>query len=338
MLARWVRQLLWGPFELQCRRLPLWPFRAIVTEPVDGVLCIRIGNVLTRTLSELGGGYEYAVSYLVDRTLLIDTGFPWARRCLKATLTGLGADRTIEWVVNTHYHEDHTGNNDLLAEMTGAKIVAHSIAVPEIRFPPELPWFRNFLFGPGRPVEVEPIPHEITTKHFRFEVQDMPGHCPGHVCLFEPERRWLFSGDLYVAAELDSQLCDADGPAWIESLQKAIALRPACLFDGHGTMIVGEEAVAALLQRKLDFLLMIQKRALDAATTAQTMREITRKVFDRHDLVDRLSIGEGWLSLLTASNFSRSQFLKSFLRAADKHENGGHTEEKWKAEKSGAEK
>src|SRR5260370_36946870 len=101
MLARWIRRVLWGPFELQCRRFPLWPFRAIVTEPVDGVQCIRIGNVLTRTLSELGGGYEYAVSYLVDRTLLIDTGFPWARRCLKATLIRLGAARTIECVVNT---------------------------------------------------------------------------------------------------------------------------------------------------------------------------------------------------------------------------------------------
>jgi glyoxylase-like metal-dependent hydrolase (beta-lactamase superfamily II) len=317
MLARWIRRVLWGPFELQCRRFPLWPFRAVVTEPVDGVQCIQIGNVLTRTLSELGGGYEYAVSYLVDRTLLIDTGFPWARRCLKATLIRLGAQRTIECVVNTHYHEDHTGNNDLLAEMTGARIVAHALAVPEIRFPPELPWFRNFLFGPGRPVEVEPIAHEITTKRFRFEVQDMPGHCPGHICLFEPERRWLFSGDLYVAAELDSQLCDADGPTWIESLRKAIALGPACLFDGHGTVILDEASVTALLQRKLAFLLTIQQRAWEAASKAQTLREITRRVFDRRDLVDHLSIGEGWLSLLTASNFSRSQFLKSFLRAAD---------------------
>ena len=95
-----------------------------------------------------------------------------------------------------------------------------------------------------------------------------------------------------------------------------MALRPACLFDGHGTVILGEAAVTALLRRKLDFLLTIQERALAAAGEAQTLREITRKVFDRRDLVDLMSIGEGWLSLLTASNFTRSQFLKSFLRAA----------------------
>jgi glyoxylase-like metal-dependent hydrolase (beta-lactamase superfamily II) len=280
------------------------------------VTCIRISNAITRLLSRLGGGYEYAVTFLVDESLLIDTGFPWARRCLEKTLKDLGADRTIEYVVNTHYHEDHTGNNDLLFAMTGARIFAHADAVPEIRFPPELPWFRNFLFGPGRPVEVEPIPPQIQTKRFRFEVQDMPGHCPGHVCLFEIERRWLFSGDLYVAADLDSQLSDADGPARIDSLRKAIELRPACLFDAHGTVLLDEASTTALLTRKLDFLVTIQKRVIDAAINATTLREITRKVFDRRDLVDHLSIGEGWLSLLTASHFSRSNFVKTFLRGA----------------------
>jgi len=317
MLARWTRQLLWRPFELQCRRFPLWPFRADVTRPVDGVACIRINNLLSRALSRFGGGYEYAVSYLIDGALVVDTGFPWARRCLRRTLIELGADRTIQCVVNTHYHEDHTGNNDLLAEMTGATIYAHRLAVPEIRFPPELPWFRNFLFGPGRPVEVQPIPPRIETPRFHFDVLETPGHCPGHLCLFEPQRRWLFSGDLYVAADLSSQLCDADGPSWIESLRKAIALRPAYLFDGHGTVLLEEAAVDALLRRKLDFLLTIQRWVAAAAKNAQSVREITNRVFDRRDLVDYLSLGEGWLSLLTASNFSRSNFVKSFLRADD---------------------
>ena len=78
-------------------------------------------------------------------------------------------------------------------------------------------------------------------------------------------------------------------------------------------MLAGPVVKGDQLGRKLDFLLTIQQRAQEAATEAQTLQDITRRVFDRHDLVDRLSIGEGWLSLLTASNFSRSQFLKTFL-------------------------
>lgn len=139
MFARWVRQLTWRPFSLTCRRFPLVPLRAAVSEPVDGVTCIRIGNVVTRLLSRFAGGYDYAVCYLVDDTLLIDAGFPWARNALRQTLVALGAERSITTVVNTHYHEDHTGNNDLLVELCGPRVSAHRVAVPEIRFPPELP-------------------------------------------------------------------------------------------------------------------------------------------------------------------------------------------------------
>jgi glyoxylase-like metal-dependent hydrolase (beta-lactamase superfamily II) len=209
-MFKWLRFLLWQPFALTCRRFPLWPFRASVTRPVEHVTCIRIDNLFTRLLSRLGGGYDYAVCYLVDGSLLIDTGFPWARRCLKKTLTKLGADRNITTVVNTHYHEDHTGNNDLLAELCDARVLAHAEAVPEIRFPAQLPWYRSFLFGPARIAEVEPIGAEVVTEHLRLEVIDTPGHCPGHICLFEPHKKWLFTGDLYVAAELDSQLRDAE--------------------------------------------------------------------------------------------------------------------------------
>jgi glyoxylase-like metal-dependent hydrolase (beta-lactamase superfamily II) len=315
IVKRWIRQLLWRPFELCCRRYPLLPFRATVTEPVEGVTCIRIDNHITRLLSRLGGGYDYAVSYLVDGALLVDTGFPWARRALKRTLLDLGADRTLRFVVNTHYHEDHTGNNDLLAEITGADILAHPFAVPEIQFPPELPWYRSFLFGPTRTVEVLPIGSHVVTEHRRFEVHHLPGHYPGHICLFEPEKRWLFSGDLYVAADLDSQLADADGPAWIDSLGKAIALRPRYLFDAHGTILAGEASVLELLARKRDFLCELRRRILEEARRPRSIREITRRVFDQRYLVNHVSFSDGWLSLITGSDFSRANLIRSFLRA-----------------------
>ncbi len=316
MIQRWLRRLLWRPFELFCRTYPLVPFRATVTRPVDGVLCIRIDNVVTQLLSRFSGGYDYAVSYLIDGTLLVDTGFGWARRRLKRTLQEIGADKTITTVVNTHYHEDHTGNNDLLAELTGAEILAHPVAIPEIQFPHYAAWYRNFLFGPTRLVTLSPIGNELRTDRFRFDVLHLPGHCPGHICLFEPTKGWLFSGDLYIAADLDSQLADANGPEWIASLEKAIALGPTCLFDAHGTILTDRTAVGDLLQRKLNFLVAIRERVLAAALEPQTIQSLTQSVFNRHDLVDYISSSDGWLSLITGSDFSRGNLVKSFLRVA----------------------
>jgi len=46
-----------------------------------------------------------------------------------------------------------------------------------------------------------------------------------------------------------------------------------------------------------------------------SIREITRRVFNRQDLVDGFSFSDGWLSLLTGSDFSRGNLVKSFFRA-----------------------
>jgi glyoxylase-like metal-dependent hydrolase (beta-lactamase superfamily II) len=154
----------------------------------------------------------------------------------------------------------------------------------------------------------------LETQHFCFEVYHMPGHCPGHLCLFEPSQRWLFSGDLYIAADLDSQLADADGPAWIASLEQAMALRPTCLFDAHGTILTDEASVHALLRRKCDFLKEIRRRTLAAAEQPQTIQALTQKIFDRRDLIEYMSLSDGWMSLITGSDFSRGNLIRSFLR------------------------
>ena len=77
-----------------------------------------------------------------------------------------------------------------------------------------------------------------------------------------------------VAAELDSQLRDADGPQWIESLEAALKLKPAWMFDAHGSIFAGEEAVEQQLQRKLDFLIAIRDRVNQHATHGQTIQQL----------------------------------------------------------------
>jgi glyoxylase-like metal-dependent hydrolase (beta-lactamase superfamily II) len=44
---------------------------------------------------------------------------------------------------------------------------------------------------------VRTIPETIVTGRFAFQVVETPGHCQGHVCLFEPSRGWCFTGDLF---------------------------------------------------------------------------------------------------------------------------------------------
>jgi hypothetical protein len=86
------------------------------------------------------------------------------------------------------------------------------------------------------------------------------------------------------------------------------------LFDAHGTILTDTDSVMALLQRKRDFLVEIRQRVLTVAGHPQTIQEMTRKVFNQRDLIEYLSLNDGWMSLITGSDFSRGTLIKSFLR------------------------
>src|SRR5262245_62032424 len=116
MIGRWMRFLLWRPFEISCRKFPLVPLKARVFQPVDRVRVIQIENFVTKAISAIGGGYDYSVCYLVDDELMIDTGYPWAARSLRKVIRELELEGRIKFIINTHGHEDHTGNNDVVAE------------------------------------------------------------------------------------------------------------------------------------------------------------------------------------------------------------------------------
>jgi glyoxylase-like metal-dependent hydrolase (beta-lactamase superfamily II) len=311
MIGAWVRRIAWQPIEAAFRRNPLVPLRAQVSEPVPGVQCIRIDNVVTKAVSQLGGGYDYSVSYVVDKALIVDTGFPWAGRCLAQTLKQLGIDKSITAVVNTHHHEDHVGNNDLFPETT--PLYAHPLALSAIRYPSQLPWYRNFMFGPTTSSRAQAVPDTVTSGRHALNVLHMPGHSPDHICLYEPSEGWLFSGDLYIAADIDAQLREVDGPAWIDSLERALALGARCLFDAHGLTITNADGVRDTLTRKRDFLVGLRARIRDARANAHSVADVVSAVFDQRNAVNRLSFNDGWLALLTGSDMSRTHLVRSFL-------------------------
>ena len=59
--------------------------------------------------------------------------------------------------------------------------------------------YRRVAWGRFTTVEAAPLPEVVEAGGVRLEVVETPGHSPDHVCFFERERGWLFTGDLFLA-------------------------------------------------------------------------------------------------------------------------------------------
>jgi glyoxylase-like metal-dependent hydrolase (beta-lactamase superfamily II) len=158
--------------------------------------------------------------------LMVDTGWnsPEAFEALTNQLDEIGLSfKNISHIVFTHFHPDHYGLAGKLKDLSGAKLAMHQIERDlidsrYINMEELLDEIARLFHINGVPEEessqlqkvslpvrqfVLPAVPEIGFKggerfsfgEFIFEVIWTPGHSPGHICLYEPERHLLISGD-----------------------------------------------------------------------------------------------------------------------------------------------
>jgi glyoxylase-like metal-dependent hydrolase (beta-lactamase superfamily II) len=253
---------------------------------------------LARTIA--GRGRYWTSAYLVDG-LLIDTGPAFAADELLAALARTPLDR----VVNTHTHEDHIGANGQLQRERGVEVGAHPLALPVLADPrgrQPLHLYRRIMWGwpqacQGRALADGQI---IETPHYRFRVLYTPGHSPDHVCLYEPEQGWLFSGDLFVGGRDRALRAGYDVWGIIDSLKQVAALPCAWLFPGSAR--VRREPAQALAD-KIAYLESLGRAVL----------ELSRRGWAPQAIAQALCGGPMFIELFTLGHFTRERLVLSYL-------------------------
>jgi glyoxylase-like metal-dependent hydrolase (beta-lactamase superfamily II) len=128
---------------------------------------------------------------------LLDTGLPGSSDKILAYLAKIHVEPTaVKKILLTHLHRDHTGSLHAMAEKTHARTFAHWIEAAYIACDPKYD-------GPGAP-PAEPFVVDETFKDGDpidaaggLVAYHTPGHTPGHTSYYHPERKLLFSGDLF---------------------------------------------------------------------------------------------------------------------------------------------
>jgi glyoxylase-like metal-dependent hydrolase (beta-lactamase superfamily II) len=150
----------------------------------------------------------------------------------------------------------------------------------------------------------------------RLVVHWTPGHSPGHICLFDPDERLLFSGDQLLAETspnigLHPQSTPNPLDDYVVALQRLVELKPRVVFPAHGRRLedaveVVEGLVAHHERRKDRIVELVADREVSAWEIALELWGHRREIWER-----RMALQEGLAHLQSLAVAGRLEKLAS---------------------------
>lgn len=225
-----------------------------------------------------------------DGVILIDTlYFPEETKAIKEFLEERQGLK-IRYVINTHYHADHTQGTYLFPE---AQIVSHALC-------------RQLLDTVGRSglaeaqtqipelEEVQIVLPELVFKEGvlnlylggkTVQLHHMPGHSLDLVGVYVTNNQILFASDNSMPVPT---IFDGSHKTLTASMQKMLDLEPDTIVQGHGEVILRGE-VQSVIQDDLDYLAKIKDKVARVLSKNQPVEAL--------DMIDIESCGKSRIPL-----------------------------------------
>ena len=251
-----------------------------------------------------GRGGNIGVSYGEDGTILVDDQFAPLTEKIQQAIAGLGASPT-RFLVNTHWHGDHTGGNEAFAG-AGASIMAHENVRIRLAEGGEI----NGNAVAPRPAAALPVityDHGMTLHVNGDTVEVMylgGGHTDGDSIVFWRDANVIHMGDLFFF-QFGWPFVDTDSGGDVTNLLTSLSLaismidEDTVVIPGHGPIATRADLVAyrAMIAQGVDRIrpLIRDGMTLEEAKAAQPLAGITGR--EQAFISDDRFLEAVWLSL-----------------------------------------
>jgi len=276
------------PAALLCFAMAL-PLAAPAGADNHGELPEVTTTALTGTLHLLQGrGGNVVASVGEDGLLIIDDDYENMVPAYEAALVDLaGADANPSFVLNTHWHSDHTGGNLFWADR-GAVVVAHTRVRERMATRQDMPTMNRVVeSSPKGALPVVTFGDSLAL-HFNdddLEVQHYAaGHTDGDSVVYFTAENVVHMGDLYFKDRFPFVDIASGGtvPGYIAAVQAVLDR-----VDGSTVIVPGHGSLAskADLERYLDMLQLTSTYVSDKLAAGESVEAITEA-----------GLGEVWAS------------------------------------------
>jgi cyclase len=199
-----------------------------------------------------------------EGVVLVDDKFEIDHENIMAQLKKI-TNQPVKYVINTHYHADHSGGNPKLQAL-GAQVVTSQQArdkMVEVKQPGQANiTLENSvrLFVGGKRIEV-----------YRFG----RAHTDGDIVVLFPDHRVLSAGDMFTVGDATPQLIDYAGGGsardWPVTLDGALKLDFDQVVPGHGVVVNKQE-----LRKFRDSTMSLKNRVRDMIAKKSAKAEIEK--------------------------------------------------------------
>lgn len=201
-----------------------------------------------------------------DGLTIIDAGMGLAAgRIVKQLEWRRHKPDAVKRIIVTHAHPDHIGGLPKLKELTGAQVICSAVERPFVQGEQAAPiadrsslppLAKLMAAAPARPPKGTPVDRVLADGEIMPEVFGglqavyTPGHSPGHLSLWQPEKRVLITGDVVMNVPNSLRLPFAAFTTSMDenkrSLRRIALLDAEVICFGHGVPLL--EGAAAQLR------------------------------------------------------------------------------------------